>query len=949
MSGSNEKKERIKIGFGTSFNKLNLNKKIDFSGGISNNNFAKSTDNNFSKFSNANSSYKFDDVFKNNNANTSNNNSNLENSDNSNKNFFNQNQFRKVDFSNLSKNINKDNLNENDSKNINKNNKQNEKAENEIDKTSPNNNTVQKKEQFRKPVFAFEDSGGKKDQKEDKFSSSKQDDYKKQNYKNNNFNHKKDFTNIKNDNNKNYVNKNNFGDKTNKFNNDNKEIKQGVFNKDRKPFNDFEKKITNSFNKNFGNKFGKNNFFKKNNQVKVKLKEGINKDNGEQKSFKKSSNTGSNVDKYSINGMIKTISNNIDLDTEIDDILGNVISVKLSGINSANSLQKERKIRTSTNSDKKINFNIPIVREVEVFNDKINLSQFANQMAISTKDLIKVLQKEGIEIDNSDIDNFELDGDTAELVAQELGHKIVRKADDDVENEFINKIKGNRKDLKPRAPVVTIMGHVDHGKTTLLDYIRKTSVASGEAGGITQHIGAYRTKVKDRFITFLDTPGHAAFTQMRMRGAKCTDIVVIVIAGDDGIMPQTIEAINHAKTAQVPIIVAINKIDKPEANIERSKQMLLQYEVIPEDLGGDVMVVPISAKNGTNVDKLLEAILLQADILELKAYYDGGADGFVIESKLDKKRGTLVTVIVNNGILSQGDFIIAGEQYGKIKGMFDENGKMVKTAEPSVPVEILGLNSTPNAGEVFYAVKNEKDAKEFIEYRKTKAKEDEQKNKDGLNKNYILSKMNGESDKKTLSFIIKADTNGSVEAIVNTIEKLENDEVKIKVSHKGVGSVSENDVLLASSCNGFILTFNTQKCDKKVLELAEKNGVEIRDYKIIYEMFDDIDKIINGKLEPIQKKDILGNCEVKIIFEISKVGKIAGCLVKDGLISRGANVSVIRNGETIFETKCISLKHGKENVKEVKNGQECGVGLEKIDEIQQGDILEFFVIKEEKK
>ena len=414
-------------------------------------------------------------------------------------------------------------------------------------------------------------------------------------------------------------------------------------------------------------------------------------------------------------------------------------------------------------------------------------------------------------------------------------------------------------------------------------------------------------------------------------------------------MPQTIEAINHAKIAGCPIIIAINKIDKPEANIERTKQMLLQYEVIPEDLGGDVMVVPISAKDGKNIDKLLETILLQADILELKAYYDGGVDGVVIESKLDKKKGALTTIIVKNGILKQGDFLIAGEQYGKIKGMFNENGQMLKTAEPSVPVEILGLNSTPDAGEICYAVKIEKEAKEMIAYREKIIKQKQQNSKSGPSYDELMANISGENVVKSVNFIIKADTKGSLEAIVNVLEKIESDEIKLKIVHKGVGPVNENDLLLAESCNGYIITFNTQKCDKKLIEEAENKGVEIKDYKVIYELFDDAKDILSGKLKPVVKKNILGHCEVKAIFEISKVGKIAGCLVKDGIVSRGANVAVIRDGENIIETKCESLKHGKENVKDIQSGQECGIGIENIDAIKIGDILEFFTTKEEKK
>ena len=512
----------------------------------------------------------------------------------------------------------------------------------------------------------------------------------------------------------------------------------------------------NGFSSNFVNK--KNTFFKKSNEVKIKFNNNKKNDNDRQV-FKKTANTGGNFDKYSVNSMLKTMTNNIELDTEIDDVLGNVISVKLSGINSANSLQKERKIRmASENSKNRVKFNTPIVREIKIYNNQISIESLADQMAISTKELLKILQREGVAIDGGDFEKSIIDGDTAELIAESCGHKIKRLSDNDAENDFVSKAKESRTNKKIRPPIVTIMGHVDHGKTTLLDTIRKASVASGEAGGITQHIGAYRTKVGDKWITFLDTPGHAAFTQMRARGAKVTDIAVIVIAADDGIMPQTEEAISHAKTAGVPIIVAINKIDKPEANVEKAKQMLLQYEVVPEEFGGDTMIVPISAKEGKNIDKLLEAILLQAEMLELKASYDGTPEGFVVEAKMDKKRGALATVIVKEGTLQQGDFIIVGEQYGKIKGMFDENGNIVKTAEPSVPVEILGLNTVPDAGDIFYAVKNEKEVKDILAKRQEKAKLDLQNSKIGHSTADLLSQLKGEQEAKKISFIIKADT-----------------------------------------------------------------------------------------------------------------------------------------------------------------------------------------------
>ena len=886
FSGENGRK---KIGLGD-LGKLNTGNKIDFGKGLGKNGLLQKS-NPLNSFASINSDMPMElnsqvQVFSNQQAN----------------------QFRKFDFSSFKENNNKEQQPTNLQSAIsNQNSQSNNKSP--IIKTPV--------EQFRRPTFSF--------QKESN---------------NNSKNNSNKNTYIKNDK---FGKNNNFQNKT--YVQNNKQLGN-------------ENANDNRYNKNFRGNFqnvksdnNNNKFFKKSNAVKIKLKDYKKKDkDNEGNVFKKTSHTGSNVDKYSVNGMLKTMSSNIELDTEIDDVLGNVINVKLSGINSANALQKMRKTRVAKDSTKHQSLNLPIVREIKIYNDEISLTNLAAQMAVSVKDLVKILHKEGIDIDaeeQANIGDTIIDGDTAELIAENCGNKIKRISDNDDENAFKNTIANNRQNLKTRAPIVTIMGHVDHGKTTLLDTIRKTSVASGEAGGITQHIGAYRTKVGDRWITFLDTPGHAAFTEMRARGANVTDIVIIVVAADDGIMPQTEEAISHAKTAGVPIIVAINKIDKPEANIEKTKQMLLQYELVPEDLGGDVMVIPISAKDGKNVDKLLEAVLLQADVLDLKANYDGCAEGIVIESKMDKKRGVLATIIVKEGTLCQGDFVVAGQHCGKIKGMFDENQQMLKTAEPSVPVEILGLGSVPETGDIFYAVKNEKDAKEIVSKRQDKAKQEAQNTKLGISASDMLAQMTGKEMVKKVSFIIKADTKGSLEAIVNTIIKFENEEVKPNIAHGAVGAVNESDVLLASTCGAKIMTFNTQKTDKKTLDEAEKRNVEIRDYKIIYEMFDDIKDILSGKLKPIIKKEIQGHAEVKAIFEISKVGKIAGCLVKDGKICRGANVAILRNGLCVFETKCDSLKHEKENVKEIQSGQECGIGLEKIEDVKQGDILEFFTTKEE--
>ena len=845
-------------------------------------------------------------------------------------------QFRNFDVSSFLEKNKIDNENENNNREITSQQKSENSFKNnkkqEIGSTSNANKNVV---QFRKMNFNFANDNNTQQNKQEASLSGKSD-FKRTEYNGNN-----GFFKKKNE---------NFIPRNNSFNNRGSQYNR--FEKSGSSFNsNFTSKDKGYDGKNGNKSFSNSQGFRfKSNQVSIKRNLDQRKDNNSN-SFKRSSRVSSGFDKYSINGMLKTMTNDIELDTEMDEVLGNVISVKLSGINTSNALNKEKKTRTaSKNSHNLVHFSTPIVREIVIYNDIISIDDLAKQMAISSKELLKLMRSEGVEVEDTDYKS-EIDGDTAELIANSCGHKIKRCYDDENEKDFIQNIKGNRNDLRRRNPIVAIMGHVDHGKTTLLDTIRKTSVASGEAGGITQHIGAYVANVGDRQITFLDTPGHAAFTKMRARGAKITDIVVIVVSADDGIMPQTIEAINHAKSAGVPIVVAINKIDKADANIERTENMLLQYEVVPEKLGGDAIVVPISAKNNINVDKLLNAILLQADVLDLKSHWQGNAEGTVVESKLDKKRGALVTIIVENGTLEQGDFVVAGSNYGKIKSMFDENGNVLKKAFPSMPVEILGLNATPEAGEKIYAVKTEKEAKGIIEYRENKEKERQNNLRAKSSVNDVLSKIRSgnENGKSELPLIIKADTKGSLEAIVGSVSEMKNNDVCVKVIHSGVGFVIENDVLLAQSCGGIILTFNVQKCDKKVLDLAEKSGVEIRDYKVIYEMFDDIEKLISGKLEPVFKNIVNGTAEVKAIFEISKVGKIFGCAVRSGKITLGSKVGILRNGERIYDTNCTSLRCGKENVKEVQNGKECGIGIAEIKDIQVGDVLEFFAVKEEKR
>ena len=584
-----------------------------------------------------------------------------------------------------------------------------------------------------------------------------------------------------------------------------------------------------------------------------------------------------------------------------------------------------------------------MVRDV-IIPEVITVQELANRMAERVVDVTKNLMKMGMMVTA----NQTIDADTAELVVEEFGHKVRRVTDADVE-DVLNEIHNDDSsdNQQSRAPVVTFMGHVDHGKTSLLDAIRQAKVADGEAGGITQHIGAYQVLVKDdQKITFLDTPGHEAFTAMRKRGANATDVVVLVVAADDGIMAQTVEAINHAKAAEVPIIVAINKIDKPDANPQNVRNELLTHELVTEELGGDILAIEVSAKAGTNLDKLLDAILLQAEILELKANPDAVASGTIVESRVDKNKGVVSTLLVQKGTLKISDIAIAGEAFGKIRAMKDALGKTLKEAGPSTPVEVLGLDEAPEAGVLFHVVETEKQAREIQEYRKKRNRDLRTtiKKHASLDDMFLQSKDGG---KKELPIVIKGDVQGSVEAIIGSLEKLSTDEVSVKALHTAAGGITSSDVALAGASNAMVFGFNV-RADNAAKELATKDGVEIRYYSIIYDLIDDVKALLSGMLAPTIREKYLGSAEIRDVFNISKSGKVAGCFVTDGMILRGAGVRLLRDNVVIHEGKLKTLKRFKDDVKEVKNNFECGMAFENYEDIKEGDTIEAFELIEEK-
>jgi len=572
--------------------------------------------------------------------------------------------------------------------------------------------------------------------------------------------------------------------------------------------------------------------------------------------------------------------------------------------------------------------------------EEITVGDLALLLKMTAAEVIKKLFSLGVMANVNEV----IDYDTAEIVATELGAKVKKEVVVTIEERIMDITEDDEKDLLPRDPVVVVMGHVDHGKTSILDAIRNTSVTSTEAGGITQHIGAYRTSINGQNITFLDTPGHAAFTSMRARGAKATDIAILVVAADDGIMPQTVEAINHAKAADVSIIVAINKMDKEGANPDRVMQQLTEYEIVPEEWGGETICVPVSAKTRQGLDTLLESVLLVAEMKELKANPNRAARGIVIEARLDKGRGPVATLLVQNGTLKSGDIIVAGTSVGRVRVMTNDKGKSIKQAGPSVPVEITGLAEVPQSGDIFDAVSDEKLARELVEQRKQKEKEEQFKQFQKVTLDNLFDSIN-EGEVKDLNIIVKADVQGSVEAVKQSLEKLSNDEVRVRVIHGGVGAVSESDVMLANASNAIIVGFNVRP-DNVASTLAERDGIDMRMYRIIYDCIEEIEAAIKGMLAPKFRENLLGKAEVRNVFKLSSAGTIAGSYVLDGKVTRNAKIRVVRDGIVITEDEIASLKRFKDDVKEVAAGYECGIGLQKFNDIKEGDILEAFIMEE---
>ena len=572
--------------------------------------------------------------------------------------------------------------------------------------------------------------------------------------------------------------------------------------------------------------------------------------------------------------------------------------------------------------------------------DEITVGELASRLKMTAAEVIKKLFALGMMATVNEV----IDYDTAEIVATELGAKVNREVVVTIEERIIDDSEDDEENLVTRDPVVVVMGHVDHGKTSLLDAIKNTNVTATEAGGITQHIGAYRVNLNGQYITFLDTPGHAAFTSMRARGAQATDVAILVVAADDGIMPQTIEAINHAKAAEVDIIVAINKMDKPGTTVDKIMQQLTEHGLVPEEWGGDVICVPVSAKTHMNIDTLLENVLLTAEMRELKANPNRAAKGIVIEARLDKGKGPVATLLVQNGTLHSGDIVVAGTAVGRVRVMVDDKNRKLKEAGPSVPVEIMGLDEVPQSGDVFNAVSDEKLARELVEKRKQEKKEEQFNQYQKVTLDNLFSSINA-GKIKTLNIIVKADVQGSVEAVKQNLEKLSNEEVQVKVIHGGVGAVSESDIMLANASNAIIVGFNVRP-DPVATEIAERDGVDMRMYRIIYDCIEEIEDAMKGMLAPKFREVLLGRIEVRNVFKLSSAGTIAGSYVQNGKVTRNAQIRVVRDGIVIAEDSISSLKRFKDDVKEVASGYECGIGLNKFNDVKEGDIFEAFIMEE---
>jgi translation initiation factor IF-2 len=580
-----------------------------------------------------------------------------------------------------------------------------------------------------------------------------------------------------------------------------------------------------------------------------------------------------------------------------------------------------------------------VKQEVRI-SETITVAELASRMAVKGVEVVKTMMKMGEMVTINQV----LDQETAQVVAEEMGHQVVLVKENELEEKVLNDRCEGSAELKSRAPVVTVMGHVDHGKTSTLDYIRSKNVVSGEAGGITQHIGAYHVETENGMVTFLDTPGHAAFTSMRARGAKATDIVILVVAADDGVMPQTIEAVQHAKAAEVPLIVAVNKIDKETADPDRVKNELSQHDVIPEDWGGDVQFVHISAKTGQGVDELLEAVLMQAEILELTAVHDGMASGVVIESRLDKGRGPVASVLVQSGTLKQGDIVLCGLEYGRVRAMKDEDGKDIKQAGPSIPVEILGLSGVPAAGDEATVVKDERKAREVALYRQGKFRDVKLARQQKAKLENMFSNMT-EGDVSEVNVVLKADVQGSVEAISDALVKLSTDEVKVKIVGTGVGGITETDATLAAASNAIVVGFNV-RADASARKVIEAESLDLRYYSVIYHLIDEVKQAMSGMLAPEFKQEIIGLAEVRDVFKSPKIGAIAGCMVTEGVVKRNNPIRVLRDNVVIYEGELESLRRFKDDVNEVRNGMECGIGVKNYNDVRVGDQIEVFEVVE---
>jgi len=744
----------------------------------------------------------------------------------------------------------------------------------------------------------------------------------------------------------------------NGYNNQNRSQNNGGYNnQNRNSNNNFNRNNNNRFNnRNNNDKFGKRPLDEKGIEKNIKnimavetvekenvreYNRGIDKQRNnkfdENKTNKKSKSRKNSREGFD-EGKLKTLKQANKLSNMFDEQDGGMLDYY--------DLTTERgrrgKKRNNKNQEERTKQKIFKLTEIEI-PENVTVKDFAAEMKKTTAEVIKKLLGYGIMATI----NQEIDFDTAYLIAQEFGITAKKKETVTEEDILFDDSEDKDEELETRPPVIVVMGHVDHGKTSLLDAVRKTNVIEGEAGGITQAIGAYKVKVNDREITFLDTPGHEAFTAMRARGAQITDIAILVVAANDGVKPQTIEAINHAKSAGIPIIVAINKIDLPDANIDKVKQELMTYELVPEEWGGDTIYVPISAKKGENIDQLLEMVLLEADVLELKANPNKQAKGTVIEARLDKSKGSIATMLVQRGTLDVGDTIVVGSSIGRIRAMKDDKGKNVKAAGPSTPVEIMGLTEVPQAGDTFYEVKNEKMAKHLIEKRKRQEREKAINATTKITLDNLFSQME-EGNLKVLNLIVKADVQGSVEAVKQALEKLQNEEVRVKVIHAAAGAVNQSDVTLAKVSNAIIIAFNVRP-DNMAKEMAEKDEVEIKQYSIIYQAIEDVELAMKGMLDPKFEEKVIGNVEVRQTFRISNVGTIAGAYVLSGKVERNAGVRVIRENVVIHEGHLSTLKRFKDEVKEVGKGFECGMQIENYNDIKEGDIIEVFVMEEIKR